>query len=298
MWFYWPKKPRFIDMFNLVQCARSLNQLESIPMQPMVNIALRAAREAGEMIVKSADNLDLIKVDEKGRHDFVTEVDRRSEETIIYHIKKAYPDHAFLGEESGRSGDPESDIEWIIDPLDGTTNFIRGIPHVAISIACRIKGKLEHAVILEPFKREEFTASRGKGAHLNGRRIRVSGRKEQAGALYGTGIPFSAPSFNYMTEYLTCMQEFADNSAGIRRLGVASLDLAYLAAGKMDVFWEMYLKPWDIAAGVLVVREAGGMVSDFNGGESFLESGHILAATPRLFKPSLQVVSKHLGKIK
>jgi myo-inositol-1(or 4)-monophosphatase len=267
-------------------------------MQPMVTIALRAAREAGEMIVKSADNLDLIKVDEKGRHDFVTEVDKRSEETIIYHIKKAYPDHAFLGEETGRSGNPDSDIVWIIDPLDGTTNFVRGIPHVAISIACQIKGKLEHAVILEPFKREEFTASRGKGAHLNGRRIRVSGRKENAGALYGTGIPFSNPSFTYMSEYLACMQEFADNSAGIRRLGVASLDLAYLAAGKMDVFWEMYLKPWDIAAGVLVVREAGGMVSDFNGGESFLESGHIIASTPRLFKPSLQVVSKHLGKIK
>jgi myo-inositol-1(or 4)-monophosphatase len=175
---------------------------------------------------------------------------------------------------------------------------VRGIPHVAISIACQIKGKLEHAVILEPFKREEFTASRGKGAHLNGRRIRVSGRKEKAGALYGTGIPFGAPSFAYMTEYLACMQEFADNSAGIRRLGVASLDLAYLAAGKIDVFWEMYLKPWDIAAGVLVVREAGGMVSDFDGGESFLDSGHIIASTPRLFKSSLQVVSKHLGKIK
>ena len=273
------------------------NSFGTTTMQPMVTIALRAAREAGEMIVKSADNLDLIKVDEKSRHDFVTEVDKRSEETIIYHLKKAYPEHAFLGEETGRSGNPDSDIVWIIDPLDGTTNFVRGIPHVAISIACQIKGKLEHAVILEPFKREEFTASRGKGAHLNGRRIRVSGRKEKAGALYGTGIPFSDPSFAYMTEYLSCMQEFADNSAGIRRMGVASLDLAYLAAGKIDVFWEMYLKPWDIAAGVLVVREAGGMVSDFNGGESFLESGHIIASPPRLFKSSLQVVSKHLGSI-
>jgi myo-inositol-1(or 4)-monophosphatase len=292
------KKRRFNEFFNLVQCARSLTHLELITMQPMVTIALRAARDAGEMIVKSADNLDLIKVDEKGLHDYVTEVDKRSEETIIYHLKKAYPDHAFLGEETGRSGNPDSDTIWIIDPLDGTTNFVRGIPHVAISIACQIKGKLEHAVILEPFKREEFTASRGKGANLNGRRIRVSGRKEKAGALYGTGIPFSAPSFAYMTEYLACLQEFADNSAGIRRLGVASLDLAYLAAGKIDVFWEMYLKPWDIAAGVLVVREAGGMVSDFEGGESFLDSGHIIASTPKLFKSSLQVVSKHLGKIK
>ncbi|MGB1158836.1 MAG: inositol monophosphatase family protein [Porticoccaceae bacterium] len=267
-------------------------------MQPMVNIALRAARAAGELIIKSADNLDLIKVDEKGRHDFVTEVDRRCEETIIYHIKKAYPDHGFFGEESGQSGNPDSEVQWIIDPLDGTTNFVRGIPHVAVSIACRIKGKLQHGVVVEPFKHEEFTASRGAGAHLNGRRIRVSSPQKTAGALLATGIPFSTPSFDHMQNYLHCMQELAENSAGIRRLGVASLDLAYVAAGRMDGFWEMYLKPWDIAAGVLLVREAGGMVSDFNGGESFLETGHILACTPKLFKPSLKVVSKHLGHLK
>jgi myo-inositol-1(or 4)-monophosphatase len=267
-------------------------------MQPMVNIALRAAREAGEMIVKSSDSLDLVKVDEKSRYDYVTEVDRRSEEMIINAISKAYPEHAFLGEETGQTGNPEAEVEWIIDPLDGTTNFVRGIPHVAISIACRIKGKLQHAVVVEPFKHEEFTASRGSGANLNGRRIRVSGRQKQAGALYATGIPFSAPSFDQMDSYQACMKAFADNSSGIRRLGVASLDLAYVAAGRMDVFWEMYLKPWDIAAGVLLVREAGGMVSDFQGGESFLDSGHILACTPKLFKPSLKVVSKHLGHLK
>ncbi|MDA7852962.1 inositol monophosphatase [Porticoccaceae bacterium] len=267
-------------------------------MQPMVNIALRAARRAGEMIVKSADNLDSVKVDEKGRHDFVTEVDKRSEETIIYHIKKAYPDHRFLCEESGVSGNPDSDVEWIIDPLDGTTNFVRGIPHVAVSIGCRIKGKLEHAVVLEPFKHEEFTASRGDGAKLNGRRIRVSGRASEAGALYATGIPFSPPSFDYMDAYLQSMHEFAKNSSGIRRMGAAALDLAYVAAGRMDAYWEMYLKPWDMAAGALLVREAGGMVSDFQGGETFLDSGHIVACTPKLFKPTLKVVSKHLGKIR
>lgn len=267
-------------------------------MQPMVNIALRAARQAGEMIVKAADNLELVKVDEKGRHDFVTEVDRRSEEMIIEQIKKAYPEHSFLGEEGGSSGNSASDVQWIIDPLDGTTNFVRGIPHVAVSIACRIKGRLEHAVIVEPFKREEFTASRGDGARLNGRRIRVSGRLEEAGALYATGIPFSDPSFSEMKHYLACMHEFADNSSGIRRLGVASLDLAYIAAGRMDVFWEMYLKPWDIAAGVLIVREAGGMVSDFQGGESFMDSGHIIATTPKLFKPTLKVIAKHLSHVK
>ncbi|MDB2664716.1 inositol monophosphatase [Porticoccaceae bacterium] len=267
-------------------------------MQPMVNIALRAARQAGDMIVKAADNLELVKVDEKGHHDFVTEVDRRSEEMIIEQIKKAYPDHRFLGEEGGTSGDRSSDVEWIIDPLDGTTNFVRGIPHVAISIACKIKGRLEHAVVVEPFKREEFTASRGDGARLNGRRIRVSGRTQEAGALYATGIPFSNPSFAEMENYLACMHEFADNSSGIRRLGVASLDLAYLAAGRFDVFWEMHLKPWDIAAGVLIVREAGGMVSDFQGGESFLATGHIIACTPKLFKPTLKIIAKHLGHVR
>lgn len=267
-------------------------------MQPMVNIALRAARQAGDMIVKAADNLELVKVDEKGRHDFVTEVDRRSEEMIIEQIKKAFPDHRFLGEEGGTSGDRSSDVEWIIDPLDGTTNFVRGIPHVAISIACKIKGRLEHAVVVEPFKREEFTASRGDGARLNGRRIRVSGRTQEAGALYATGIPFSNPSFAEMENYLACMHEFADNSSGIRRLGVASLDLAYLAAGRFDVFWEMHLKPWDIAAGVLIVREAGGMVSDFQGGESFLATGHIIACTPKLFKPTLKIIAKHLGHVR
>lgn len=267
-------------------------------MQPMVNIALRAARQAGEMIVKAADNLDSVKVDEKGRHDFVTEVDRRSEELIIEQIKKAYPDHRFLGEEGGQSGNDNSDFEWIIDPLDGTTNFVRGIPHVAVSIACKLKGRLEHAVVVEPFKHEEFTASRGDGAKLNGRRIRVSGRLEEAGALYATGIPFSKPSFGEMSNYLACMYDFADNSSGIRRLGVASLDLAYLAAGRTDVFWEMHLKPWDIAAGALIVREAGGLVSDFQGGESFLSSGHIIATTPKLFKPTLRIVSKYLGHLK
>ena len=264
-------------------------------MQPMVNIALRAARQAGEMIVKSADNLDLVRVDEKGRHDFVTEVDRRSEETIIYNIKKAYPDHRFLGEESGVSGNLESDIEWVIDPLDGTTNFVRGIPHVAISIACRIKGKLEHAVILEPFKNEEFTASRGGGAKLNGRRIRVSGRTEEAGALYATGIPFSAPSFNEMSNYLACMHEFADNSAGIRRMGVASLDLAYLAAGRMDVFWEMSLKPWDIAAGSVIVSEAGGHISDINGTQNYFDTGNILAANINLHDDVINKLQKDLA---
>ena len=236
-------------------------------------------------------------INEKSLNQLVSYVDIESEKMLVEGLLKITPNAAFITEE-GTTDQKRTDQYWIIDPLDGTTNFVRGIPHVAISIACRIKGKLEHGVILEPFKREEFTASRGNGASLNGRRIRVSGRTDEAGALYATGIPFSAPSFNEMNNYLACMHEFANNSAGIRRLGVASLDLAYVAAGRMDVFWEMSLKPWDIAAGVLIVREAGGMVSDFQGGEKFLDTGHILACTPKLFKPSLKVLSKHLGHIK
>ena len=161
-----------------------------------------------------------------------------------------------------------------------------------------IKGKLEHAVVLEPFSHDEFTASRGFGAKLNGRRIRVSGKTDKNGALYATGVPFNDPSFKHMKEYLKCLHEFAENSCGVRRMGVASLDLAYVASGKFDVFFEMYLKPWDIAAGTLLVREAGGFVSDFSGGENFMSSGHILATTPKLFKPSLKTISKHLSQLK
>ena len=263
----------------------------------MVNIALRAARSAGEKIVRATERMDKIRVDEKGRNDFVSDVDRAAEKEILYHLQKAYPDHRILAEESGQIGNPDSDYQWIIDPLDGTTNFLAGIPHYAISIACTVKGKLEHAVIYDPIKREEFTASRGRGAYVNGQRLRVTGRTNKNGALFATGIPFSKPSSDHMDAYLRTMAELVDGSAGIRRMGAASLDLAYLAAGRVDAFWEMYLSAWDIAAGVLLIKEAGGIVSDFRGGENYLESGHIVAATPKLFKPTLQVVQKHLGHL-
>ncbi|HLS97813.1 MAG: inositol monophosphatase family protein [Porticoccaceae bacterium] len=267
-------------------------------MEPMVNIALRAARSAGDKIVRAAERMDLVKVDEKGRNDFVTDVDRASEQEIISHLQKAYPDHRILGEESGYIGNPDSDYLWVIDPLDGTTNFLRGIPHYAVSIGCLYKGKPEHAVVFDPVKQEEFTASRGRGAVLNGRRIRVTGRTAMEGALFATGVPFSLPSSAHMEPYLESFKALAEQSSGIRRLGVASLDLAYLAAGRFDAFWEMHLKPWDIAAGVLLVKEAGGMISDFQGDNGYMESGHVVAATPRLFKPTLQVVQKHLGYLR
>ncbi|MCV6603879.1 MAG: inositol monophosphatase, partial [Porticoccaceae bacterium] len=261
-------------------------------------IALRAARTAGELIVRATEQLDKVRIQQKGHNDFVTEIDKAAEREVLNQLSKAYPDHRFLSEEAGETGNPDSDHMWIIDPLDGTTNFIRGIPHCAVSIACTVKGRLEHAVVYDPFKNEEFTASRGRGAQLNGRRIRVTGRTHMEGALIATGIPFSEPSFSEMNNYLACMQDLAENSAGIRRIGVASLDLAYLAAGRFDCFWEMHLKPWDIAAGILLIKEAGGLVCDFQGGESYMKTGHVVAASPRLLKPTLKVVGKHLGHLK
>ena len=267
-------------------------------MQAMLNIALQAARAAGVLIVRASDRLDRVKVETKGQHDYVTEVDRDAESIIIQHLRKAYPDHTIISEEFGVQTGKDTDSVWIIDPLDGTTNFIRGIPHYAVSIGFRYKGRMEHAVVFDPIKREEFTASRGDGAFLNEKRIRVSGRVSKAGALFATGIPFSKQPFDNIDPYLSCMKDLANDSSGVRRLGAASLDLAYLAAGRYDAFWEMHLHPWDIAAGVLLVREAGGMISDFQGGDKYLDNGHIVASTPRLFKSTLSTVGKHLGHLK
>jgi len=259
-------------------------------MQPMLTIALRAARTAGEKIVRAGDRLDLIKVDEKGINDFVSDVDRNAEQEIISIISRAYPDHGYLGEESG-SSNPDSDYIWVIDPLDGTTNFLRGIPHYAVSIGCLLKGKLEYAVVYNPVTREEFTASRGYGAQLNGKRLRVTSRPTLDGALVGTGIPFHHHKEELMPGYLKTLGELASKTAGIRRPGSAALDLAYVAAGRYDAFWEMGLKPWDIAAGALLVLEAGGLVSDFNGGNDYLESGNVVCGNPKCFKQVLQIVN-------
>lgn len=263
----------------------------------MLTIALQAARAAGTLIVRASDRLDRVKIETKSQHDYVSEVDRDAEATIIQHLRKAYPEHSIISEEFGVQAGQDTESEWIIDPLDGTTNFIRGIPHYAISIAFRRRGRLEHAVVFDPIKREEFTASRGKGAFLNGKRIRVSGRVSATGALFATGIPFNNQPFANIDPYLCSLKDLADDSSGIRRMGAASLDLAYTAAGRFDAFWEMSLKPWDIAAGVLLVREAGGMVSDFQGGDRYLDSGHIVASTPRIFKSTLRIVGKHLGHL-
>jgi len=267
-------------------------------MQPMLNIALRAARKAGDLISRASEQLDRVQIESKGENDFVTEIDRKAEQEIIYHLQKAYPEHGFLGEESGASGNADSDYQWIIDPIDGTTNFVRGIPHFAISIACVFQGQIEHAVILDPIRREEFTASRGRGAQLNGRRVRVTMNPGLEGTLIGTGIPFKAHNAQHLPAYMASLEAVAAETAGVRRAGAASLDLAYVAAGRLDGFWEIGLSKWDIAAGILLVREAGGLVSDFSGGGNYFESGNIVAANPKCLKGLLQAVRPHLEKLR
>ncbi|WP_447593495.1 type III secretion system regulator SuhB [Aquipseudomonas campi] len=266
-------------------------------MQPMLNIALRAARSAGELIFRSVERLDAISVSEKDARDYVTEIDRAAEQTIIQALQKAYPTHSFLGEEGGliQGSGEGADYQWIIDPLDGTTNFIRGVPHFAVSIACKYRGRLEHAVILDPTRQEEFTASRGRGAALNGRRLRVSSRKSLDGALLGTGFPFRDSQLDNLDNYLGMFRSLVGQTAGIRRAGAASLDLAYVAAGRFDAFWEFGLSEWDMAAGALLIQEAGGLVSDFSGGHDFLEKGQIVAGNTKCFKAVLTAIQPHLA---
>jgi len=261
-------------------------------MEPMTNIALRAARRAGELIVRASDDLERVKVRHKSANDFVSEVDEQAEKEIIRQLKRAYPDHAFLGEESGREGPENADYVWVIDPLDGTTNFLRGIPHYGVSIACLYRGRVEHGVIVDPVRREEFVASRGRGAQLNGHRIRVSSLAGLDGALLGTGIPFKGHQDEHLTAYADSLATLAGQCAGIRRAGAASLDLAYVAAGRLDAFWELGLSVWDMAAGVLMIREAGGLVTDIDGSDNYLDSGNIACGNPKCFKAVLQAVKK------
>lgn len=264
-------------------------------MHPMLNIAIRAARSAGNIIARYADQVDTLSVTNKGPNDFVSEIDKSAEEEIINVIHKAYPDHSILAEESGSHEGNE--YEWIIDPLDGTTNFLYGFPQFAVSIALRHKGRLEQAVVYDPMRQELFSASRGEGAQLNGRRIRVTNRRSLQGALLGTGIPFRPEHEKFMEPYFKMMKDLIPGSAGIRRAGSAALDLAYVAAGRMDGFWELDLNTWDIAAGVLLVEEAGGLVGELDGGMNYLKSGDIVAASPRVFKGMLQTIHPHLAEL-
>ena len=258
-------------------------------MNPMLNTAVRAARSAGNVIVRSLDRLDRIKVESKGLNDYVSDVDRAAEQEIIGTLRHAYPDHEFLGEEGGSQG--SSEYVWIIDPLDGTTNFLYGLPHFAVSIALQHRGKLQVGVIYDPVRQELFTATRGNGATLDGHKIRVRTHKSIEGRLLATGFPFRLPQ--HMDAYLGQFQAVLKRAGDLRRAGSAALDLAYVAAGRLDGYWELGLKPWDIAAGALLVREAGGVIGDFNGDESYMDSGNVVAGNPKLFHDLLSEIRPH-----
>ncbi|MDH3689014.1 MAG: inositol monophosphatase [Gammaproteobacteria bacterium] len=257
-------------------------------MHPIITIATRAARRAGNVIVRHLDRLDRLEVESKGKNDFVSQVDRLAETEIIQVLRHAYPDHAILAEESGAQ--EGNDYEWIIDPLDGTTNYLHGFPQFAVSIALRYRGELQHGLVFDPLRDELFTASRGNGAYLNDRRIRVSKVTQLEDALLGTGFPFRALS--KLDLWLLTFRALFPRCSGIRRAGAAALDLAYVATGRFDGFWEMDLSPWDLAAGCLLIQEAGGLLSDFDGEANYLKNGNIVAANSYIYNEMHDIIKK------
>ena len=261
-------------------------------LNPALNTAFKAARKAGDMMMRATSNLSAIKVDSKAFNDFVSDVDRHAESIIIDAIKEAYPHHRILSEEAGVVGNERADFEWIIDPLDGTTNYLHGHPQYAISMALLEKGVLKEALVYAPERNDLYTASRGQGALLNDRRIRVSNRIELNQCVIGTGFPVVNQSM--IDTYFAILKDFLSKTAGARREGAASLDLCSLAAGRFDGFFEFNLKPWDIAAGALIVQEAGGIVTDMQGEQDWLSSGNIVAANPKVLAQMLRVIQQHV----
>ncbi len=266
-------------------------------MQPMLNIAVQAARNAGDFLVRRLDRAAHLHVLDKGPNDYVSEADRRAEAIVLAEIRKAYPGHAVLAEESGAQAG--NDCQWIVDPLDGTTNFLHGCPHFAVSVAVRRGTRLLHAVVYDPLRQEMYTASRGEGAYLNERRIRVSGRaasgpKGLKRALVGTGFPFRNPA--RLPAYLDALERVCRAVTDVRRMGSAALDLAAVACGRLDGFWESDLQLWDIAAGVLLVEEAGGLVTDLEGGTGHLRCGQILAGSPAVHGQLLRLLAPSGGR--
>ena len=253
----------------------------------MLNIAVRAARRAGSIINRASLSGGALQVRSKRANDFVTQVDGAAEEAVIDIVRKSYPDHGFIAEESGEST-PDAEYLWIIDPLDGTTNFIHGFPQYAVSIAVQRRGALEHAVVYDPTKNELFTASKGRGAFLNDRRIRVSKCLKLDDALVGTGFPFK--ELDRLDLYMKQLRTFMSKSSGVRRAGAAALDMAYVACGRLDAFWELGLAPWDMAAGALLIQEAGGLVADITGEQEFMSTGDVVAATPKIFPAVLEAM--------
>lgn len=259
-------------------------------MHPLVQIATNAARRAGELILRSLERAGGVAVSEKSRNDFVSEVDRAAEQAIIATIRKAYPDHGILAEESGSQAG--GDYTWVIDPLDGTTNYLHGFPHFAVSIACRHRDRVEAGVVLDPIRNELFAAARGGGAQLDGRRLRVSRHPGLDGALIGTGFPYRENK-RWLAPYLAMLEHVMDRAAGVRRPGAASLDLAYVAAGRLDGFWEIGLSPWDTAAGNLMITEAGGLVGTLAGGE-YRDGGNVVAGNPKVYAALVDSIARFL----
>lgn len=261
-------------------------------LNPALNTAFKAARRAGDMMMRAASNLSSVKVDSKAFNDFVSDVDRQAESIIIDILKDAYPHHRIVSEEAGVIGNERAEFEWIIDPLDGTTNYLHGHPQYAISMALLEKGVLKEALVYAPERNDLYTASRGQGALLNDRRIRVSNRIDLNQALIGTGFPVVDQSM--LDTYLAILKDFISKTAGVRREGAASLDLCALATGRFDGFFEFNLKPWDIAAGALIVQEAGGIVTDMYGEDDWLQSGDIVAANPKILVQMLKTIKQHI----
>ncbi len=263
-------------------------------MHPTLKIAISAAKNAGKVILRHHNQIDRLTIVSKAAYDFVSEADRYAEQAIIDEIRKYFPKHSILGEELGELvGD--KDLQWVIDPLDGTTNFLHGFPQYAISIALLDKGVITYGVVFDPFKDELWYASKGGGAFLNSKRIRVSKTKNMAHTLIGTGFPFKQPE--HLDTYLAMFKAIHPLTSGIRRAGSAALDLAYLASGRLDGFWEIGLNKWDIAAGVLLIQEAGGFISDFDGGKGYLESGNVVAGNPSVYAVLFKTIQPYIAKI-
>ncbi len=261
-------------------------------LHPMLNVAVSAARAAGAIINRAALDIESVRVAQKQMNDFVTEVDQAAEAAIIETLLTAYPGHGIWAEESGREfGAKDSEFVWIIDPLDGTTNFIHGFPVYCVSIALAVKGKVEQAVVYDPTRNDMFTATKGRGAYLNDRRIRVSKRTQMKDCLVSTGFPYRPG--DDMPKYMAMFADVMKLAAAMRRPGAAALDLAYVAAGFSDAFFEIGLHPWDVAAGSLLVQEAGGLVGNYTGEADFLEQHECMAGNPRVYGQQVTVLGKY-----
>jgi myo-inositol-1(or 4)-monophosphatase len=260
-------------------------------MQALLNTAVEAARKAGDIISRQSRQLDRLQIQTKGVNEFATQVDEAAENAIVELIRQRYPDHAVIGEEGGESGAADSDHVWIIDPLDGTTNFIHGLPCYAVSIGLKVKGRLSVGVVYNPDSQELFTAVRGNGATVDGRRMRVSKRREIAGSIIGTEFPFRSAD-RYLDKHVEIYKNVIKEAGCVRREGSAALDLCYMAAGRMDAAWMFGLQIWDIAAGVLILREAGGMVSAIDDKEDYMETGNLVAGTPKVHAELRELINK------